>query len=246
MFQLRFNYIYKLFSAKGLEKNSQRNRIMINQNGQRRIVMQINEKFYMLPKEKQQIIINAGLECFGQYGYQKANTERIALKAGISKALLFHYFINKKNFYLFLCDFCKEVSADLLDVDEMLKITDFFELVDFSMQTKWKIMTKYPYLTNFALNAFYSQEEKTTSDVNKYIETELNNSFDTYFRNIDFSKFKENVEPKYIYHMLVMLSEGYLSEKQRTNSPIIFDEAVKELKKWQNILKQASYKEEYL
>ena len=62
--------------------------------------MQINEKFYMLPKEKQQIIINAGLECFGQYGYQKANTERIALKAGISKALLFHYFINKKNFYL--------------------------------------------------------------------------------------------------------------------------------------------------
>ena len=80
----------------------------------------------------------------------------------------------------------------------------------------------------------------------KYIETELNNSFDTYFRNIDFSKFKENVEPKYIYHMLVMLSEGYLSEKQRTNSPIIFDEAVKELKKWQNILKQASYKEEYL
>ena len=36
--------------------------------------MQINEKFYMLPKEKQQIIINAGLECFGQYGYQKANT----------------------------------------------------------------------------------------------------------------------------------------------------------------------------
>lgn len=183
--------------------------------------MQINEKFYMLPKEKQQIIINAGLECFGQYGYQKANTERIALKAGISKALLFHYFINKKNFYLFLCDFCKEVSADLLDVDEMLKITDFFELVDFSMQTKWKIMTKYPYLTNFALNAFYSQEEKTTSDVNKYIETELNNSFDTYFRNIDFSKFKENVEPKYIYHMLVMLSDRMMKFSKRDSRKMI-------------------------
>ncbi|MED9966810.1 MAG: hypothetical protein UFJ18_08460 [Blautia sp.] len=67
-----------------------------------------------------------------------------------------------------------------------------------------------------------------------------------YFRNIDFSKFKENAEPKFIYQMLVMLSEGYLSEKQRTNTPIIFDEATKELKKWQDILKQASYKEEYL
>lgn len=208
--------------------------------------MQINEKFYSLSKEKQQMIINAGLECFGKYGYQKANTEKIALKAGISKALLFHYFINKKNFYLFLCDFCKEVSANLLDVDEMMKITDFFELVDFSMQTKWMIMTKYPYMTNFALNAFYSQKEKTTSDVNKYIQTELNSSFDIYFRNIDFSKFKENADPRFIYQMLVMLSEGYLSEKQRTNTPIIFDEAAEELKKWQDILKQASYKEEYL
>lgn len=176
----------------------------------------------------------------------KSKYRKNCTKSRNIKSIVISLFYKQKNFYLFLCDFCKEVSADLLDVDEMLKITDFFELVDFSMQTKWKIMTKYPYLTNFALNAFYSQEEKTTSDVNKYIETELNNSFDTYFRNIDFSKFKENVEPKYIYHMLVMLSEGYLSEKQRTNSPIIFDEAVKELKKWQNILKQASYKEEYL
>lgn len=208
--------------------------------------MKINEKFEVLPKEKQMKIINAGLECFGQYGYKKANTEQIALKADISKGLLFYYFINKKNFYLFLCDFCKEVSLHALDIDEMGKITDFFELIDFSMRTKWKIMTKYPYMTNFTLNAFYSQEEKTTPDMNKYIESELNSSFDTYFKNIDFSKFKEDADPKYIYRMLVMLSDGYLSQKQRTNTPVIFDEAVEELKKWQTILKKASYKEKYL
>lgn len=208
--------------------------------------MKINEKFYSLPKEKQQMIINAGLECFGQYGYQKANTEKIALKAGISKALLFHYFINKKNFYLFLCEFCKEVSADLLDMNEMMRITDFFALIDFSMQTKWKIMTKYPYMSNFALHAFYSQDEEITQDMNEYMEKELEDSFDTFFKNIDFSKFREDIDPKYIYRMLVMLSEGYLIEKQRSNTPIKFDEAVAELKRWQNILKRASYKEEYI
>lgn len=208
--------------------------------------MKINEKFTGLSKEKQMKIINAGLECFGQYGYKKANTEQIALKAGISKALLFYYFTNKKTFYLFLCDFCKEVSLHTLDTDEMGKITDFFELIDFSMRTKWKIMTNYPYMANFTLNAFYSQEENITPDMNKYIKTELDNSFDTYFKNIDFSKFKEDTDPKYIYRMLIMLSEGYLLEKQRANTPVNFDEAVKELKKWQDILKLASYKGDYL
>lgn len=208
--------------------------------------MQINDKFYNLPKKKQEMIINAGLECFGQYGYQKANTEKIALKAGISKALLFHYFINKKNFYLFLCDFCKNVAADSLDTDEMMKITDFFELIDFSMQTKWKIMTKYPYISNFTLNVFYSQNDTISEDINDFTEKEIENSFEVFFKNIDFSKFKDNVDPRYIYRMLIMLSEGYLIEKQRSNMPIDFNEANAELKKWQSILKQASYKEEYL
>lgn len=63
--------------------------------------MIINEKFASLSQEKQMEIINAGLECFGQYGYKKANTEQIALKAGISKGLLFYYFRNKKTFYFF-------------------------------------------------------------------------------------------------------------------------------------------------
>lgn len=208
--------------------------------------MKINEKFYKLSKDKQKIIINAGLECFSKYGYQKANTEEIALKAGISKSLLFYYFINKKNLYLFLFDFCKEVSFNSLDIDKMMKITDFFELIDFSIQTKLKIMTKYPYISQFMLNAFYSYNEKTTIDVNEYIQKELESSFDSYFINIDFSKFKENIEPKFIYKMLVMLSEGYLYEKRRINKTVIFDEAIQELKKWEIILKQASYKEEYL
>ena len=208
--------------------------------------MIINEKFASLSQEKQMEIINAGLECFGQYGYKKANTEQIALKAGISKGLLFYYFRNKKTFYLFLCDFCKEIAIRTLDIYEMEKLTDFFEQIDFGMRTKWKIMTEYTYMTNFTLNMFYEQEEIAKSDIDRYIEKELDNSFDTYFKNIDFSKFKEDADPKYIYRMLVLLSEGYLMEKQRVKEPVIFEEAVLELKKWQDILKKASYKEQYL
>ncbi|MFR3292703.1 MAG: TetR/AcrR family transcriptional regulator [[Clostridium] innocuum] len=54
------------------------------------------EKFEELSQEKQRRIIDAGMEVFGRYEYKKANTEDIAVKAGISKGLLFYYFKDKK------------------------------------------------------------------------------------------------------------------------------------------------------
>ena len=61
----------------------------------------MNEMFFRLPEEKQQRIINAGIEVFSNHEYKRASTDEIARKAGISKGLLFHYFHNKKSFYLY-------------------------------------------------------------------------------------------------------------------------------------------------
>ena len=60
----------------------------------------MNEKFYSLPKEKQQAIINAGYRVFSQNSYKKSPMQEVADAAGISKSLLFHYFQNKKKFYM--------------------------------------------------------------------------------------------------------------------------------------------------
>ena len=51
----------------------------------------MNEKFYFLPIEKQQRIINAGFRVFSQNTYKKSPMQEIADEAGISKSLLFHY-----------------------------------------------------------------------------------------------------------------------------------------------------------
>ncbi len=56
----------------------------------------MNEKFYSLPEEKQQKIINAGFRVFSQNSYKKSPMNEIADCAGISKSLLFHYFHNKR------------------------------------------------------------------------------------------------------------------------------------------------------
>ncbi len=59
----------------------------------------MNERFYTLPPEKQQRIINAGFRVFSQNSYRKSPMQEIADEAGISKSLLFHYFQNKKELY---------------------------------------------------------------------------------------------------------------------------------------------------
>ena len=51
----------------------------------------MNEKFYSLPKEKQQAIINAGYRIFSQNSYKKSPMQKVADAAGISKSLLFDY-----------------------------------------------------------------------------------------------------------------------------------------------------------
>ena len=171
--------------------------------------MEIDEKFNTLSPEKKLRIINAGLECFGQHGYKEANTDEIALKAGISKGLLFYYFKNKKNFYLYLYDFCNKVSVQSVDINEIESITDFFDMLDFGIKAKLKIMEEYPYMYDFLLRAVLFQDETIADTINDYMEKTFNDSFNTYFKNIDFSCFKEDIDPKYIYKMFIWLSEGF-------------------------------------
>ena len=66
----------------------------------------MNDKFFSLPIEKQEAIVNAGFRVFSQNSYKKSPMSEIADVAGISKSLLFYYFHNKKELYLFLLEKC--------------------------------------------------------------------------------------------------------------------------------------------
>lgn len=62
----------------------------------------MNEKFFALPKERQEQIINAAYDIFSGNSYKNASMSRLADAVGVSKSLLFHYFLNKKELYLYL------------------------------------------------------------------------------------------------------------------------------------------------
>ena len=54
------------------------------------------DKFLALTEEKRTAILNAALQCFGKFGYEKASINDIAVAAHISKASVFQYFGSKK------------------------------------------------------------------------------------------------------------------------------------------------------
>ena len=89
----------------------------------------MNEKFFDLKSEKQDKMINAALHLFADNGYKHASTDDIVREAGISKGLLFHYFINKEGLYSFLTDY--SVKYLLFEFDRSIgEETEFFSFWD--------------------------------------------------------------------------------------------------------------------
>ena len=53
----------------------------------------------------------------------------------------------------------------------------------------------------------------------EYVNNAIYNSFDIYFKNIDFTPFKEEIDVKKIYQMMLWLSEGCIFRKNRALAP---------------------------
>lgn len=207
----------------------------------------MNYKFFDLIEEKQQRIINAGLEVFSENEYKRASTDTIAERAGISKGLLFYYFHNKKEFYLFLFDYAAGlVKKSVLD-SHFEEIKDYFELFRYSMQKKYEVLEKNPAAVSFLTKAYYTQNEEVSEGlVSRINEMTDMVSMKDYLSHIDISKFREDVEPLEIMQLLSWSTEGFLQEQKRRNRFPDFKEAMAKYDNWSTMLKRIAYKEEYL
>ena len=134
----------------------------------------MNPKFYALPKEKQRAILNAGFHVFSQNTYRKSPVSEIAEAAGISKALLFHYFQNKKELYLFLWDTCARITIEEMTKSGAYEQTDLFGSMDHGMQAKLRLMRQYPDIGVFAVRAFYEKDPEVSADIQRSMGQYLN------------------------------------------------------------------------
>ncbi|MBR2036500.1 MAG: TetR/AcrR family transcriptional regulator [Lachnospiraceae bacterium] len=129
----------------------------------------MNQRFFSLPVEKQQAIINAGYRVFSQNSYKNSPMSEIADAAGISKALLFHYFHNKKELYLFLWDKCAETTIAYMTEYGCYGQTELFESMERGMRAKMEIIRRYPDMGTFTIKAFYVDIDQMEKDFTKLL-----------------------------------------------------------------------------
>lgn len=188
----------------------------------------MNDKFFNLPLEKQQRIINAAYKVFSQSSYKKAPMSEIADESGVSKALLFHYFVNKKELYLYLWENAIEMTRTAVREYKTLETNDFFEMLKRSLLSKCSLMRDYPHMYTFSLRTYYETApeiknaiQKNFSDVSKASEMIVLEKMDT-------SRLREDIDFKTMYDEIFYAIDGYMLKKYRSNL-IIPDEIEREI-----------------
>lgn len=205
----------------------------------------MNEKFYDLPKEKQLRIINAGYRVFSRNSYQKSPMNEIAGEAGISKSLLFHYFHNKMELYMFLWEEVSRLTQAYLKEYGAYNTPDFFEMLKRGLYAKCKVIENYPDLTAFTIKAFY----ETEPEIHKAIHENYDQKRSLYSASalglIDPSIFRPEIDFETMVREMYWAAEGYMMDANK-NGPINPDRLKEDFSKIIELWKTAYCKETFL
>lgn len=175
----------------------------------------MNERFFSLPAEKQQAIINAGYRVFSQNSYKNSPMSEIADSAGISKSLLFHYFRNKKELYMFLWDKCAEITIKYLTEYDCCEQKNLFDSMERGMRAKMEIIRLYPDMASFTIKAFYEKDAEISAAVQESYHKYFNLKADKRLLNMDPEQFIPGLDIPMMYRDMYWASEGFIWEMVR-------------------------------
>ena len=166
--------------------------------------------FEKLKIEKKNIIINAGLEVFSDYGYEQAPTDLIIKKARISKGALFHYFGNKENFFVYLFDYATSELISKVNPAPQHPGMDIFDYLPYITKQKVQLLTEYPYLMNFMMKAYEQNFQllKEKGGIDFFENYQKHSNF--IFQEIDFSTLKEGIPKETFLSWVSMISQGFV------------------------------------
>lgn len=170
----------------------------------------MNVKFNSLDEEKKRAIISSGFSLFSSFGYRKASMRDIAEKAGVSKALLFHYFSSKKEFYTFLVSFMEEESRRYLLSHGVANDGDFFSAMEKGLMAKMELSRLWPGMALFAVTAYYEDDEEVRDAMTIKRKPQLALDSEVLRRMYPQTPFKENLDLGMMYRDIYYMSEGYI------------------------------------
>ncbi len=178
----------------------------------------MNKKFFELPLEKQERIIKAAYMVFAHDNYKNASMSRIADAGGISKSLLFHYFQNKKDLYLYLWENVNRISCEI-ELKYYKETTDFFEIMTRKILARCEFMRTAPDEYLFSIRALFAEPLEIREATGKSYKEVYEDAAGELLGSVDLSVFRPGIDvgmlleeiDSYLFHSLwQMLSAGKL------------------------------------
>lgn len=205
--------------------------------------------FEKLPDEKKKRIIDACIKEFGANGYTNTSTNNIIKEANISKGLLFHYFGNKKNLYLYIVEYTTNHYVNLLLESMKVLDSDFFQRVMDFAELKMKISAEEPLVYNFFASVYISDlPEEIKPEVNEIYSKLVEISNEYSFKDIDMSKFRDDIDKEKTIEIILLalygISDKYakIYKSREDKGFAIRQQASEEMKEYIEILKKGFYK----
>lgn len=167
----------------------------------------MNDRFFLLDDKRQEQILNAGYKGFAQNTYAKTSMSMVAEEAGISKSLLFHYFLNKKEFYLYLYERAVMQIKETLPDEAGAGEEDLLELLTEHIGKKWKLLKENPFMLQFMNRAYYEKEEELQKDLREITNQYMTKPIEEIIYRIQ-SKGRAQTDSELV-KVLFYLSEGF-------------------------------------
>jgi TetR/AcrR family transcriptional regulator len=205
----------------------------------------VYSRFESLDPEKRQRIINAAIEEFARNGYEKASTNEIVKTAQISKGSLFNYFNSKKDLYLFLFEYIRSVIDTIYDEVDVNQ-RDFFERLRELGLIKYRIMKQFPQAFDFLKAASQEDAPEVKPELNKIGKSFIEKGFEKMYENIDFTKFREDMDLQKVLKIIYWSVLGFADE-QVSHLDSYENVTMEHLREWDDyfdILKRCFYKQE--
>lgn len=204
-------------------------------------------KFHSSDSEKQVRILNAALKEFAEKGYKNASTNQIVKEAGISKGLLFHYFNNKKDLYLFLYDHFIEMFLEQIKEHVDWDDKDLLNRNRQIASLKIKLFQKHPEIFTFFTSVFTEEAKEIKNAVKTRKEKFMNNNYKEMLSDIDLTKFKEDLDVEKTLNIITWSLEGFSNRQQEKINGLSLDqinleETLDELDDYIEVLKKSFYK----
>lgn len=172
----------------------------------------MNKSFLHLPDDKRTTIINAALRVFSQYGYKKSPMNEIAAEAGISKSLLFYYFRNKKELYLYLAEYCADENKQELLNKHCYEECGFFEVLTAGLKVMVEQMKHHPELALFEMRGYFENEPELKNDVRALIDSYSQFEMQKNMMSLDPSEFIEGLDLEMMYRNIYLAADGFFWE----------------------------------